>query len=235
MFNFLQPFQYISTEMDRIHLEILSNFPKFEKLYNEASEGSYEKLSLDFQREYGFERDSFMDILNLTKRQEGILEKDDEKSKNLREAGNAYYKSRNRTKALQWYYKAIGFAKTDEVRGKCYSNLVALFMNKKQYQRALEYIQSAKDTNVKVHQKLIERETICMNMLENRNTVNFLEKLPLTYDGNSKNSQITGCIRLGENGGLFSTRDLKVGDVIATTEAFVVGAERSLQYYCYSM
>lgn len=219
------------SKIDGFRDEVSSNKEKFRKFFEAES---YKELSADFQKEYGFDRENFTSFLAFMKSQVE-LEKNDERSMQLLGIGIGKWKKSNDCRAFEWCYRALGFAKTEEKFIFSYMMLADFFIERKNYDLAFKHARTCMKAIPKEHPAyetffLMAKE--CIRFLKKeKNTVVFIEKLPLTYNANPRNPEIVGCVRLGENGGLFATRDLKVGDVIATTEAFIAGAVRSLEEF----
>lgn len=122
--------------------------------------------------------------------------------------------------------QALCFAVSKENLAYAYANRSAICFQYKKYKECLQNIQWARENDYPADkaQKLIEREEKCKSHLkaqeEDEEAVkNFLQ---LSYPANPKIPFIVDCLEMRANGkfgrGIFTTRDLKAGDIIAIEE-----------------
>lgn len=151
----------------------------------------------------------------------------------FREEGNKNFLKQNYYEALLCYNQSLLEAKKDELNealSLAFANRSAVYMKVKLYNLCLENIQLAKKHGYPAEKmpKLLEREEKCQKLMKAAKTQD-LEEDPrdffkLSYPANPKIPFIAGCLEMKTSEkygrGIYTTCDLKAGDVVAIEEPF---------------
>lgn len=173
-----------------------------------------------------------------------------DKSEYYRKCGNEYYSipNQNYFKALEFYNKSICWAPNDSANlAYGYANRSAIYFQWMEWAFCLENValsRSCKDFPSQLDYKLKQRERICIFNINNKkeatkNESNFCE---LSYPPHKQVPYVADCIELKKTNkygrGLYTNRDLSIGDVIAIDEPFMTYLEQANLYqrctYCLS-
>jgi SET and MYND domain-containing protein 4 len=151
-------------------------------------------------------------------------------SSEMKEIGNMWYQECEFYKALYCYNDALLTAVNEESNNDIipllYGNRSAVYFKVKQYENCLENIKLAKENGYTINQaKLDKREELAKKLLEQQtkdpedDPMTFFK---LSYPVNPKIPFIVSCLELRETEiygrGIYTTRDLKPGDVLSLEE-----------------
>lgn len=159
------------------------------------------------------------------------VEKSNEKSRQLRTAGNEYFslKKKDYEQALKLYNESICFAENgSEDLGIGFANRSAIYFEWKLYELCLENIELARKSGYpeRLTEKLSKREAACKKLLESQDEEDeeVLLVPKLTHPPHPKVPFIADCLEMRESPEqgryIVTTRDLKVGQVVALEDDF---------------
>lgn len=160
------------------------------------------------------------------------VEKNNEKSKELRQLGNEFFslKKKDYERALKLYNESICYAEKDsEDLAIGFANRSAIYFEWKMYNFCLENIELAKMYGYpeRLMEKLNKRESACKKSLEAESESDDEDVIlapKLTHPPHPKVPFIANCLEMRESAELgryiVTTKDLKVGQVIAIEEDF---------------
>lgn len=142
----------------------------------------------------------------------------------FRNQGNVYYKNKKNFCALLGYNMAICYAAIgSEELAIAFANRSAVYFEVGMYEKCLKNIQLAIDNGYPAGKlkNLEDRRQRCMKLMETNkydphdDSWNFFK---LSYESNPNIPFIVDCLEL-RNGEIFTSRDLKEGDIIAITDS----------------
>lgn len=146
-----------------------------------------------------------------------------------RTLGNSLYRQNKIDDALESYNKSLCFAETgSEHVALAYGNRSAVYFEAKDYEKCLENIRLARESNYPPDKvaKLSEREEKCYQLMEDcggGQGDDPLSYFKLSYAPNEKLPFIVNCLQLRENDTygrqIVTNQDLNPGDVIAIEDA----------------
>lgn len=166
--------------------------------------------------------------------------KDNKRSTDYRNLGNADFNKEKYYEAMINYNKSLCFAKNGSInQALAYANRSAIYSQIGEYERCLKNIQLAKDHGYPDQQlaKLDERKKNCLQKMKTqRKSVNEFE---LSHDPNEKIPFIAACLQMREDAKygrhIITEKALKVGDVISIEPAFVAISKNPEEFLrCYS-
>lgn len=156
--------------------------------------------------------------------------KSNEKSETARKNGNSFFERREYFEALLCYNEALCYAETDEVMAEAYGNRSAVYYSVNNVEKCLENIDLARNHRYSAEkmEKLNERERRCRNLLYHQQETSFENNVKnffkLSYPPNENVPFVVNCVKLGfeqkYGRGIYATRKLKVGDILAMEEPF---------------
>ncbi|KAL5284949.1 hypothetical protein ACFFRR_006955 [Megaselia abdita] len=187
---------------------------------------SYQELEEYMRTKYGRVRKAISQTNRHSIYKEGIHVKNDRKSDSLRKEGNSDFAKGEFIESLKYYYKSIVFAETDEKKALSYGNISAIFYKTDKLECCLTAIGHVKDLykkNDDFLKKILKREEDCENLLKNKDKIVYPKSMPLSYPHNENNNEIVHCIEKGRNGGVFATKNMKFGNIIAVTNPIIIG------------
>jgi SET and MYND domain-containing protein 4 len=155
-----------------------------------------------------------------------------------RENGNRFFRKELFFEALLSYNKSLCYAVSPQSRSLAYANRSAVFLELKFYSKCLQNIQWARDNQYPSDKikKLDEREQKCNEFFDPTKdefqNIPYLEAFSgihdffkLSHPANEKIPFIVNCLELKWDDkygrGIYATKDLKAGDIIAIDEIFI--------------
>jgi hypothetical protein len=164
--------------------------------------------------------------------------KSDLRANDEREKGNTFYKRKFYFEALLSYNKSLCYADSPQLRSLAYANRSAVFFELKSYSKCLQNIKWARDNEYPSDKikKLDEREQNCRDLID-PNKDEFQDNptlarwtgihdfFKLSHPANEKIPFIVDCLELKRDDkygrGIYATKDLKAGEIIAIDEIFI--------------
>lgn len=156
------------------------------------------------------------------------MQKSNQKSQNLRQEGNEYYKNKKFLPAILKYNQSLCFAENEsENLGHAYANRSAIYFEMKQYDKCLSNIENAVKNfypkeSIEVLNKRRLKSLECMiHQDDKRGEIKFKlcqppkRKLPFIIDG----LKLKNDVKYGRH--IITTNNLSVGDVIAIERPIV--------------
>lgn len=167
--------------------------------------------------------------------------KSNELAEKYRNTGNVHYKAGEYLEALVAYNKSLSHAVLgSEQVSLAYGNRSAVYLEAKQYQKCLENIELAREHGYPTSKLQImkEREEKCKKIMQLSHPAPYedpWEFFKLSHPANEKIPFIVSSLEVRESKKfgrcIFTTSDLKAGDIIAIEEPFYTSA-RSNQNRC---
>lgn len=153
-------------------------------------------------------------------------QKSNEIADSFRDKGSKEFSCGRHEHALKLINTSLSYSESDANKSLSFFNRSAVYMELKLYTKCLENIQWARDHDYEKVDALNEREKKCRELMKRQKaTVDVAPvRYCLTYPANRKVPFIINALemRVDKNfgRGIYTTRDLKSGDVIAIEEPF---------------
>ena len=168
-----------------------------------------------------------------------VCAKSDAKANEFRESGNNKYKQGEMFEALICYNKSITFASSKKVLSLGYANRSAVYLSLECKEECMKNIEWARENGYENLSKLEEREVKC-NMIADSGWKNVVENpwnfFKLSYPANKKIPWIVDCLEVRTTQkygrGIYATKDLKAGDIIAVEEPIFLLNDDGFYKHC---
>ncbi|KAG5680168.1 hypothetical protein PVAND_009693 [Polypedilum vanderplanki] len=166
-----------------------------------------------------------------------IKTKSDIESIKHREDGNFFYGKSWFFGATVLYNKALNYAESKENLALAYGNRSAVYLKMKKYNECLENIKLARQHGYPIEKikKLDERQENCLKLIESSKCDEEFDFFKLSYPANEKIPWIIDGLEMRRTSkygrGIFTTRDLKPGDIISIENVSTVYGINDNDYY----
>jgi hypothetical protein len=174
----------------------------------------------------------------------GILQSDERLSVLKKNQGNQKFAEKLFQDAILNYNQALCFAETETCQSSLYGKRSEAYLKLKRYKESLQNIEWARKYENKADEleKLNKREKLCKKLMESdENKENVNEKmlsdfLKLSYESNEFIPFIIDGIEIKKTKncarakGLFATRDLNAGDIIAIEDPYLKMLKHDFYY-----
>ena len=168
-----------------------------------------------------------------------VCAKSDAKANEFRESGNNKYKQGEMFEALICYNKSITFASSKKVSSLGYANRSAVYLSLECKEECMKNIEWARENGYENLSRLEEREVKCSKINESgwKNVVeNPWNSFKLSYSANKKIPWIVDCLEVRTTQkygrGIYATKDLKAGDIIAVEEPIFLLNDDGFYKHC---